>query len=176
MLRLVEEPGVGDARERRPRMSLFRRWIPGVPDLVFGVVLATGLIGGRTGFLNDPGTFWHLRLGREIVRTGCVPRADGLTYSRAGMPWVDQSWAFDASLALLVDRWGWSSAVAATALALAWTYWALARWLLRDGTTPLVALVVAILAAGIGAIHFLARPHLFTIGFVLITLRACRAF
>ncbi|MBX6316748.1 MAG: hypothetical protein IRY99_28120, partial [Isosphaeraceae bacterium] len=152
------------------------RWWPGVPDLVFGVVLALGLIGGRTGFLNDPGTFWHVRLGREILQTGQVPRVDELTYTRAGRPWVDQSWAFDAGLAWLVDRWGWSGAVAAAALLLAGIYGALARGLIRDGASPLVAAVVAILAAGIGSIHFLVRPHLFTFAFVFWTLRACRIY
>jgi hypothetical protein len=34
------------------------RWFRGVgaADLVFAVVLATGLVGGRAGFYNDPGT------------------------------------------------------------------------------------------------------------------------
>lgn len=157
----------------RPR---WLSWHFGAPELVFAVVLATGLVGGRSGFFNDPGTFWHLRLGREILASGYVPRADFLTTTRDGQPWVDQSWLFDAGLAWLVDRAGWSGAVAATALILAWVYAALARWLERLGTMPLVALVVAILASGIGAIHFLARPHLFTFAFVLGTLAACRAF
>ena len=53
-----------------------RRWVPGVPDLVFALTLVTALAGGRTGFLNDPGTFWHLRLGREIAQRGDVPVYD----------------------------------------------------------------------------------------------------
>jgi hypothetical protein len=155
-------------------MSLLRRWKPGVPDLVFGLVLVTVLIGGRTGFLNDPGTFWHLRLGREIVRTGGVPRCDSLTFTRGGAVWVDQSWAFDAALALLVDNLGWTAAIAATALLLAWIYGALARGLLADGRSPVVAVLVTVLATGVGAVHFLVRPHLLTLGFVLWTLRACQ--
>ncbi len=75
-----------------------------------------------------------------------------------------------------MDRAGWSGAVAVTALILAWVYAALARWLEAIGNAPLVAFVVAILAAGIGAIHFLVRPHLFTFVFVLWCLVACRAF
>src|SRR4051794_37943902 len=64
-----------------------RRWPSvGVPDLVFGLVLIAVLIGGRTGFLNDPGTSWHLRLGREIARAGAVPRFDTLTYTREHVP------------------------------------------------------------------------------------------
>ena len=153
-----------------------QRFRAGVPDLVFGIVLVVGLIGGRTGFLDDPGTFWHIQLGREIASTGSVPDSDGFTYTRAGDPWVDQSWAFDLGLATVFDRWGWSAVVAATALGIAWIYGALARGLCRDGTTPLVATVVGILVAGVGALHFLARPHLFTFAFVLWTLRACRAY
>ena len=156
-------------------MSLSRRWMPGVPDLVFGLVLVVVLIGGRTGFLNDPGTFWHLRLGREIVRTGDVPRYDMLTYTRDHAAWVDQSWAFDLGLAVLVDHAGWTAAIAATALGLAWLYGSLARGLLRDGLSPVVVVLVTILATGVGAVHFLIRPHLFTLAFVLWTLRACQA-
>lgn len=152
-----------------------RRFAPGVADVVFGLVLASVLVGGRFRLLNDPGTLWHLRLGREILATGAVPRADTLTFTRAGEPWVDQSWLFDAGLALLVDRGGWSAVALACALGIAAVYAALARGLLRDGRSPLVVLVVAILAAGIGAIHFLIRPHLLTLGFVLVTLRVCRS-
>ena len=98
----------------------FRRaFKPGVPDVVFGVILAIVLAGGHTGFLNDPGTFWHLRLGREIARTRDVPRYDTLTFTRDRAPWVDQSWAFDLGLAAVVDRWGWSAVIAMTALGLA---------------------------------------------------------
>jgi hypothetical protein len=155
-------------------MSWSRRFAPGVPDAVFAIVLVTVLIGGRTGFLNDPGTFWHVRLGREIARTGDVPRFDMLTYTRDRVPWVDQSWAFDLGLAALVDRWGWSGAVAVTALTLAGLYSALARGLLREGISPLVAVVVTVITAGIGSIHFLVRPHLLTFVLMLATLRICQ--
>jgi hypothetical protein len=155
-------------------MSTWRRFVPGVPDLVFGLVLAAVLIGGRTGLLNDPGTRWHLRLGREILENRAVPRFDTLTFTRDHVPWVDQSWAFDTGLALVVDRFGWSAAIALAALGLAGLYGALARGLLRDGNAPIVAVVTTVLAVGVGAIHFLIRPHLFTLAFVLWVARACR--
>jgi hypothetical protein len=62
-----------------------------------------------------------------------------------------------------------------TAVVLSWIYATLARGLVRDGASPLAAGVVAVVAAGIGSIHFLIRPHLFTFAFVLWTLGACRA-
>ena len=142
--------------------------------MVFGFVLGLTLIGGRYGLLNDPGTPWHLRLGREILATGAVPRSDTLTFTHDGAPWVDQSWAFDVLLALVVDRWGWSAAIALAALGLAGLYRAMARDLIRDGISPVIAVVVSVFAVCIGAIHFLIRPHLFTFGFVYLTLRACQ--
>ncbi len=50
----------------------------------------------------------------------------------------------------------------------------MARGLIRDGSSPVAAVVAAILAMAIGSIHFLARPHLFTFAFVYLTLRACQ--
>ena len=50
----------------------------------------------------------------------------------------------------------------------------MARGLIRDGNSPVVAMVVSLFATAIGAIHFLIRPHLFTFAFVYLTLRACQ--
>ena len=52
------------------------RLIPGPGELVFAIVLGLVLIGGRYGLFGDPGTPWHLRLGREILASGSVPRHD----------------------------------------------------------------------------------------------------
>src|SRR5579885_3654798 len=159
------------------KTSSGRRWdrlIPGPVDLVFGLVLGLVLVGGRYGLFGDPGTPWHLRLGREILASGSVPRHDVLTYTHQGAAWVDQSWGFDVLLAAVVDARGWSAVVALTALGLASLYAAMARGLIRDGASPVAAIVATILAMAIGSIHFLARPHLFTFGFVYLTFRACQ--
>lgn len=152
----------------------YRRWLPGPAELVFGALLWMILIGGRHGLLNDPGTTWHLRLGRDILANGSVPRADTLTFTHANQPWVDQSWAFDVILATVYCARGWSGAIALAALGLATLYAAMARGLIRDGISPIVAIVVALLAAAIGGIHFLIRPHLFTFALVYLTFRACQ--
>ena len=40
----------------------------------------------------NPDLFWHLNAARRIVETGAIPRADWLSYTRAGAPWVDFEW------------------------------------------------------------------------------------
>ena len=155
-------------------LARYSRLIPGPVDVVFLIVLGTLSIFGRYILLNDPGTPWHLRLGREILATGTVPHFDTLTFTRAHASWVDQSWAFDVLLALVVDARGWSAAIGLTALGLAGLYAAMARGLIRDGTSPVVAVVVAVVTYAISSVHFLIRPHLFTFAFVYLTFRACQ--
>ena len=150
-----------------------RRWLPTAPDLVFALVLFSVLAGGRSLLLNDPGTFWHVQLGRDIARNRAVPRFDAFTFTHAHTPWIDQSWLFDLALAWVVDRGGWSTAVLAASLLLAALYAGVARGLIKEGRSPLVALVVAVLASGIGATHFLVRPHLMTLVLVWVMLRVC---
>ncbi len=154
-----------------------REWIEracGMPDVVFGLVLTACLVGGGGAFFNDPGTAWHVELGRTILETGCVPRVDQLTFTRVGAPWVDQSWLFDAGLALVVERAGWSGAFLLVAWGLAALYEQVARGLIQDGVSTIAAACTALIAFGIGSIHFLVRPHLFTFVFFYAALRLCR--
>ena len=155
-------------------MARSTRLTPAPGDLVFVLVMLLILIGGRHALFNDPGTLWHLRLGRDILAGGAVPRGDTLTYTHAGSPWVDQSWGFDAVLAMVVDHAGWPVAVALTAILLASVYAALARGLIGDGISPVIAVYVAFTAVAIGCIHFLIRPHLITLALVYVTLRICQ--
>jgi hypothetical protein len=148
--------------------------IPGPRDIVFAIVLVLVLAGGRHALFNDPGTYWHLRLGHDILATASAPRCDSLTFTRFQEPWIDQSWGFDVLLAVVVDQAGWSGAAALTALGLAWVYASLTRDLIQEGASPVASVVVSLLTAAIGCIHFLIRPHVFTLAFVYLSFRLCR--
>ena len=138
------------------------------------MVLLLVLAGGRHALFNDPGTYWHLRLGRDILATGTVPWHDSLTFTRFQESWIDQSWGFDVLLAIVVDHAGWSGAAVLTALGLAWVYASLTRDLIGEGSSAMAAVVVALLTAAVGSTHFLLRPHVFTLAFVYLSFRLCR--
>ena len=160
--------------ERQDPPQLWLRLIPQPADLVFVLVLLSVLFSKPESLFDDPGTPWHLRLGHDIIATAAVPRCDTLTFTRTQTPWVDQSWGFDLILALVVDQAGWTGATVLTALLLATVYASLARGLIADGSCPLAALFVTLLTVSIGHIHFLVRPHLFTLALVYATFRLCQ--
>lgn len=146
----------------------------GAPEIVFAYVLVMTLAHGGK-LLNDPDTFWHLEVGRRILDEGAVTFVDRLTYSQADTHWVDQSWLFDAGLALTVRGLGWPGAIALASIWLAWLYWIIARQLERDGSSPWSIILVGLLVSRVGQIHFLVRPHLLTWGFCVATFAICRA-
>ena len=37
-------------------------------------------------------TFWHLRAGADILRTGEIPRVESYSFTAAGWPWRDHEW------------------------------------------------------------------------------------
>ena len=40
-------------------------------------------------------TYWHLRTGADILRTGSVPRVDAYSFTAAGWPWRNHEWLWD---------------------------------------------------------------------------------
>lgn len=63
--------------------------------------MALGLLFAVIGFraLISPAqndTFWHLRAGADIWRTGRIPAVDTYSYTAAGLPWPDHEWLWQA--------------------------------------------------------------------------------
>ena len=60
-------------------------------DMALGMLLvAFGVRAALIPAQND--TFWHLRAGQDIWRTGQVPHADTWSYTVTGSPWPDHEW------------------------------------------------------------------------------------
>jgi len=76
---------------------------PGMPDLC-SVSSSLRPDRRRTGFLNDPGTFWHVQLARD--RRTATSRGSIRSLIRETRPWVDQSWAFDWRWRLVITGAG----------------------------------------------------------------------
>jgi hypothetical protein len=162
--------------DERPEPARARSDAPHAPALLFIGVALLVWSAGRERLVQDPGIWWHLKLGRDMLASGGVPRVDTLTWTRQGTPWVDQSWLFDLGLAWVVDHWGWSGAVVLSVIAVGGIYACFCAGLLRQGVSPLAGFGAVFLAAGVGSLHFHCRPHLATLAGVAFTLLATRAW
>ena len=146
--------------------------LPSLPDLFFAALLISAFAqpAGLRALLADGDTGWHIRTGELVLAGGQAPHADPFSFTRAGAPWFAWEWLSDVIFARL-HGWRGTGAVAVFAgvvLALAMTV--LFARLLRRGCGLWIALPATLAAASSASVHFLARPHIFSILFFAIAL------
>jgi hypothetical protein len=149
-----------------------RAFTPSFADCFFIALLAWLFVCGASGWkalLMDGDTGWHIRTGQYIVANRVVPTQDLFSFSRPGAPWFAWEWLSDLWFAALYAVGG-LKAIVLFAAALISTYATLlVRYAIWRGSNALLAAFVTFLAVGSSTMHFLARPHLFT----LILVPAC---
>ena len=97
-------------------------------------------------FFRDPGTFWHIRLGQQILESHELPRTDTFTFTEQGTRWISQSWLCEIGMAGLYAFGGWDSLLLVTTTLLAGVYAWIAGRLYRAGLAWICVLLVAALA------------------------------
>lgn len=149
------------------------RWlIPSFPDCLFMALMVWLFMAGAGWkvLLGDADTGWHIRTGEYILDSRTIPSADLFSFTRAGEPWYAWEWLAGVIFALLHRAWGLKGVVllSGTVLALAFTtVYRHALWRKSNGA---LALAVTLMAASASTIHFLARPHVFSLLLVPLTL------
>jgi hypothetical protein len=146
--------------------SRFSGLLPSLCDLFFFAVIGwTFLMGGR-GFetlLMDGDAGLHIRIGEWILAHGSVPKVDMFGYSRVGETWYAFEWLSEVIFASLHAAWGLKGVVFLCAALIAGYMTLLLRFTIWHGATGLISLALALVASSITAIHYHARPHLFTL-------------
>lgn len=137
---------------------------------LFLLLAAFGQPHAWQSLLADGDTGWHIRTGELILKTAAAPIRDPFSFSRANEPWFAWEWLADVAFALL-NRWrglaavvGFSGAILALAGAL------LLCWLLRRGVGLWVGVPVTLATVSACGVHYLARPHVFTLLFLTVAL------
>jgi hypothetical protein len=151
---------------------LARVLTPSFSDCFFIAVIMWLFVCGASGWkslLGDGDTGWHIRTGQYILDHHSVPTQDLFSFSRPGAPWFAWEWLTDVTYALSFQAGGLKAIVLIAGLMIALFATLLLRYALWRGANVLVAAFTTLLAVGASSMHFLARPHLFT----LLLLPAC---
>ncbi len=145
------------------------RLLPSLGDFAFlmpMVFLFVRMEGLKT-LLGDCDTGWHIRTGQWIAANRTVPVVDLFSYSKPHGVWYAWEWLSDLIFAGLYQRGGLAAVSFLAVLLLAGTFFLLFRLALRKSNAVL-ALAALLLAVPASSIHFLARPHLFTLFFTVV--------
>ncbi len=151
---------------------IIARFLPSLTDVAFLMPISFLFLklSGARSLLGDGDTGWHIRTGQWILAHQQVPHTDMFSFSRPGAPWFAWEWLWDVVFALFYKVAGMPAVVVASTLVICLTSVALFRLIRRRCNSGLVSIAVTLLATGGCAIHWLARPHLFTLLFFTLTL------
>jgi hypothetical protein len=155
-----------------PHRLLQKLFVPSLLDVFFCALLLSAFAHplALQSLLSDGDTGWHIRTGELVLATGHAPVADPFSFTRAHQPWFAWEWLADVVFA---QTWRWRglagvAALAGAILALAAT--ALLARLLRRGSGLWIGLLATMAAVSASSIHYLARPHAFSILFYTLAL------
>jgi len=153
---------------RQPVAFLFKLW-PSFADLAFAMpmVFLFGRMQGTGTLLLDGDTGWHIRTGQWVAAHHGVPLRDIFSFTKAGDPWYAWEWLSDLVFAWLNGFGGLRGVVLFSVFLLALTFALLFR-LVRAHSNVIVAMLITVIAADASSGHWLARPHLFTLLFVVL--------
>ncbi len=151
------------------RSQFALKLMPSFTDFAFlmPIVFLFGRMDGVKTLLSDCDTGWHIRTGEWIFANHAVPTRDIFSFSKPGDPWFAWEWLSDVLFAWMNAHGGLRTVVLFGILMLAVTFMLLFRLLLRKSNV-LTAISVTMLAAAASSIHWLARPHLFTMLFLVL--------
>jgi hypothetical protein len=146
------------------------RLFPSLTDVAFLMPIAFVFLrmGGASGMLGDGDTGWHVRTGEWILANHRVPTQDMFSYTKAGQPWFAWEWLWDVAFAWLYQHGAMAAVVLASMVVISLTSVLLFRLVRRKSGNALIAIAIMYLVTGGSAIHWLARPHLFTLLFTVI--------
>ena len=153
-----------------PQRSQFAiKLLPSLTDFAFLMPIAFlfGRMEGVKTLLSDCDTGWHIRTGKWILAHGWVPTRDLFSFSRPGEPWFAWEWLSDVLFAKLNSAGGLQAVVLFSILLVSVTFMLL-YLVARRKANALVSIAVTMLAAAASSIHWLARPHLFTLLFLVL--------
>jgi hypothetical protein len=153
-------------------VSAARRGVrPSLFDIIFVIWAIVVPVGFGFRLLNSDGDLArHLRLGEAMLQQHGLVREDVFSFTKAGQPFLAFEYGSELLYAGAYKAAGLAGVAVLAGLVLALTYALVARFLIRRGGDPLLAYLVSMAAAVLSAAHWLARPHLFTMLFVMLLL------
>lgn len=123
-----------------------------IPPLVFGPQLLN----------SDGDAARHIRMGELLLRDGLGAR-DTFSFTQPGDPVVLTEWGSRIAYALVHQFAGLAGVALFAGLLIGTASALVVLFLLRRGVDPLLAYLTGIVTAFGGQVHWLARPHLFTL-------------
>ena len=147
-----------------------RNLAPSVADILFLVIAPLTAI-TRTARLthSDGDLAAHIRMGEVILDSRTIPTHSLASITAANDALVAHAWLSEVIFAALFSMGGLAAITAVTGILVGATHGAVALFLRHKGIDARWALAAALVSLAVSSTHWLARPHMFSIAGVALT-------
>jgi hypothetical protein len=142
--------------------------LPSIGNMVFVSLLFVLAVSSAQGLLGDGDTAYHIRTGEVILQTLQVPTHDPYSLHSPPLPWTAHEWLSEVIMATLFRAFGLTGVVIFFAVLLSLTHWLLFQSLRLRFNDIFLCVVITLVATASSSIHWLARPHAFSLLFAVI--------
>ena len=131
--------------------------------MIFVAIFLVLIFGSENALLGDGDTGYHIKTGQVILSNWTIPVRDLYSFHSPALSWTAHEWLAEVIMALLFKWAGLTGVVVFFAFVLAFTHWILYQNLRANSDHVILCTFVALLATATSSIHWLARPHVFSI-------------
>jgi len=147
---------------------LATNFLPSLGNILFiSLLFASYLLGGRMLSI-DSDIGRHLALGNFMLDTHSIPLENILSHTKSGESRPPYEWGAQVLFAMAFRLAGLDGVILLTSLVISSTFLILYHESVRLTEAPISSILITILAASASSIHWLPRPHIFTLLFLLL--------
>jgi len=169
---MQQVPQVAPEQSKQRSLS----FLPDVGDILYICIMQILLFGRPAYLFQDCSIGWHLAAGNYILEHGAIPRTDIASFSFPDKAWVPYEWFFDLIAAILTNVGGFNLLAVFCASIIAFVFVKTYDWQRAAGAPLANATLISIIGIFASAVHWLARPHIFTFLFFAIYLAVLQRF
>jgi hypothetical protein len=142
--------------------------IPSIVDIIFICLFLLLALSAGKDLLSDGDTGYHIRAGEYILETFSIPKDDIFSFITPPLPWTAHEWLSEVIMALVHKAFGLTGVVLFFSFIICLVYYLLYKMIKTDRDNIILATIIILLVLISSQIHWLARPHIFSLLLTLI--------
>jgi hypothetical protein len=137
--------------------------IPSLADIMFVSLFLLLSLSVNKGLLNDCDTGYHIRAGEYIIDTFSIPKHDIFSFISPALPWTAHEWLSEVIMAAIHRAAGLTGVVIFFSFMISLVYYLMFKVIRKYNGNILAASFITLLVLLTSQIHWLARPHIFSL-------------
>ncbi|KJS29888.1 MAG: hypothetical protein VR64_18560 [Desulfatitalea sp. BRH_c12] len=138
-------------------------FLPSIADIFFIAIFLTLCLQTNNQLLVDGDTAYHIRVGQHIIETHSIPKADIYSLHEPKPDWIAHEWLSEVIMAVAHRAYGINGVVVLYAFVITLSVYWLFKFLRCFSTNIIFISLVMLLTLAASQIHWLARPHVFSL-------------